>query len=262
VPHTYAYPRPAVTADVVIFTMRADDLAVLLIRRGEPPFAGAWALPGGHVEPNESLEKAAARELQEETGLSGVPFEQLGAFGDPGRDPRGHYVTIAYYTFVAAESVRIKAGDDASEVAWTALRALDLSNATPKRNGVPAPPAKPRGKKAQPLVPLAFDHARILKLAVDRLRERLLEPQRPSRFHLVPPHFTLAELRRVYEVIFARQFDPRLFKTTMIARDVIEPLAAPAKPRGAAKKAPVKKRASANELYRFKHAPARRTVDD
>jgi hypothetical protein len=98
-----------------------------------------------------------------------------------------------------------------------------------------------------------------LKLAVDRLRERLLEPQRPARFHLVPPHFTLAELRRVYEVIFGRQFDPRLFKTTLVARDVIEPIAARAKSRS--KTAPPK-RASAGELYRFKHAPARRTVDD
>jgi 8-oxo-dGTP diphosphatase len=260
-PHTYEYPRPAVTADVVIFTMRADDLAVLLIKRGEPPFAGAWALPGGHVEQNESLEKAAARELHEETGVSGVPFEQLGAFGDPGRDPRGHYVTVAYYTFIAAESARIKAGDDASDVAWLPLRSLDLSSAIPKRVSTRnlAAAAKGRSKKGPPLVPLAFDHARILKLAVDRVRERLLEPQRPSRFHLVPPHFTLAELRRVYEVIFGRQFDPRLFRTTLIARDVIEPIAMATKSRG--KKATTK-RASASELYRFKHAPARRTVDD
>jgi 8-oxo-dGTP diphosphatase len=276
VPFTYDYARPAVTADVVIFTMRADDLAVLLIRRGEPPFKGAWALPGGHVESNESLEKAASRELEEETGLTNVPFEQLGAFGDPGRDPRGHYVTVAFYTFIGSESVRVKAGDDASEVAWLPLRSLDLASTVGSsgKRGIPAaPPSAPvtgsraavRGKKAPQLLRLAFDHAKILRLAVERLRERLLEPSRPSRFHLVPPNFTLVELRRVYEVIFGRAIDPRAFRIGMLARDFIEPIAAvKTSSKKTGKKAPkTKPREKAGMLYRFKHAPHRRsTIDD
>src|SRR5262252_3158541 len=84
VPFTYEFPRPAVTVDACIFTMRADDLAVLLIRRNSNPFKGLWALPGGFVDKNESLERAAARELEEETGITGVALEQLAAFGDPG----------------------------------------------------------------------------------------------------------------------------------------------------------------------------------
>ena len=112
-PFTYPYPRPAVSCDVVVFTMRADDLAVLLVQRRDEPFKGQWALPGGFVNENESLERAAARELSEETGLTGARLEQLGAFGDPGRDPRGHTVTVAYVTFLVAEA-KITAGDDAA----------------------------------------------------------------------------------------------------------------------------------------------------
>ena len=118
-PFTYPYPRPSVTADVVAFTMRADDLAVLLITRKDEPFKGCWALPGGFVNENESLDRAAARELHEETGLTVHPskLEQLGAFGDPGRDPRGHTVTVAFVTFRATET-SINPGDDAIEAEW------------------------------------------------------------------------------------------------------------------------------------------------
>jgi glutathione S-transferase len=128
VPFTYPYPRPSVTADVVAFTMRADDLAVLLIKRKADPFKGCWALPGGFVNENEPLDRAAARELHEETGLIVHPskLEQLGAFGDPGRDPRGHTVTVAFVTFRATETA-INPGDDAIEAAWHPLRALGAS---------------------------------------------------------------------------------------------------------------------------------------
>ena len=256
-PYTYAFPRPAVTADVVIFSIRAGELAVLLVKRGDEPHAGSWALPGGHVEPNESLEKAAARELAEETGVSNLPFEQLGAFGDPGRDPRGHYITVAYYTYVGAESIRPKAGDDASDVAWYPIRALDLSPDPNAKARAAATKGKKRASGKQPpeLLQLAFDHARILRHAIDRLRERLLEPQRPARFHLVPPNFTIAEIRRVYEVIFDSELNPRVFKTAMLARDFLEPVGAPRKKGQKATK-------SAQVLYRFKHAPRRRTLDD
>jgi 8-oxo-dGTP diphosphatase len=257
VAYTYEYPRPAVTADVVIFSIRSGELSVLLIKRGEEPHEGAWALPGGHVEQNESLEKAAARELAEETGVSNLPFEQLGAFGDPGRDPRGHYVTVAYYTYVGAESIRARAGDDASDVAWHPISKLELS---PDPNAKARAAAATKGKKRAPrsssdLIPLAFDHAKILRHAIERLRERLLTPQRPARFHLAPPNFTIAEIRRVYDVIFGQVFNPRSFKKAMLARDFIEPVAAP-------RKKGQKVTKSAQVLYRFKHAPRRRTLDD
>lgn len=208
-PYTYEYPRPAVTADACIFTMHGDDLAVLLVKRKGQPFKGHWALPGGFVDKNESLEKAAARELEEETGLTGVAFEQLAAFGDPNRDPRGHTVTIVFFTFIHAEAAIVRAGDDAAEVAWHPLRTLPLAGAgTPKM---------PR---------LAFDHARILNLARHRLQERLRDPSRESSFQLVPQHFTLTELQRVYEAVLGHALDKRNFRARFVARGVVEPVAA------------------------------------
>ena len=120
-PYTYEYPRPAVTADCVLFAMRAEDLAVLLIQRKHAPFKGSWALPGGFVNANEPLDRAAARELAEETGIVNVPLEQLGAFGDPGRDPRGHTVTVVFYSFVVADA-QPSAADDAADAAWLPLK--------------------------------------------------------------------------------------------------------------------------------------------
>src|SRR5438034_11030935 len=122
-PFTYDYPRPAVTADTVLFTMRAGDLAVLLVQRASAPFKGAWALPGGFVDQDEALDHAATRELQEETGLTGIALEQLGAFGEPGRDPRGHTITVAFLSFVVADTAPV-AAHDAADAASHPLRAL------------------------------------------------------------------------------------------------------------------------------------------
>lgn len=215
-PYTYEYPRPAVTADVVLFTLRAQDLAVLLIRRGKAPFKGAWALPGGFVDKNEALERAASRELQEETGVTGVGLEQLATFGDPGRDPRGHTVSVAYFSFVAAETHPLAPGDDAADAAWLSLAELPITQ--PEGSTRP----KPRRKKGQggPIV-LAFDHARIIELARKRLEERLSEP-RPSRFELVPPQFTLTELQHVYEAVMGRPLDKRNFRARLMARGLVE----------------------------------------
>ncbi|HYV37920.1 MAG TPA: NUDIX hydrolase, partial [Gemmataceae bacterium] len=116
----YDYPRPAVTADVVIVT-KDRRRRVLLIRRKHAPFAGLWALPGGFVNEDEGLETAARRELREETGLDTGRIEQLAAFGDPGRDPRGHTVTIAFLAQVDAAQLRPVAADDAADVAWFPL---------------------------------------------------------------------------------------------------------------------------------------------
>lgn len=216
VPFTYEYPRPAVTADIVLFTLRARDLAVLLVRRAKAPFKGAWALPGGFVDKSEPLERAAARELSEETGVSGVVLEQLAAFGDPGRDPRGHTISIAYVSFVAAETHPLVAGDDASEAQWVALADLPISQPVPI-------PARPRRRGAKGAIKtLAFDHARIIELARQRLQERLLDPARPARFELVPQQFTLTELQHVYEAVLGRELDKRNFRARLQARGLVE----------------------------------------
>jgi 8-oxo-dGTP diphosphatase len=230
VPHTYEYPRPSLTVDVVIFTMRAEDLAVLLIKRGSPPFKGHWALPGGFVEENEALDRAALRELREETGIPGVALEQLGAFGDPGRDPRGHTVSVVFFTFVVADAAPIVAGDDASDVAWHSLRDLPIDR--------PATKKTPR---------LAFDHALIIDKARRRLQERLVDPTREAAFDLVPSRFTLTELQRVYEAVLGRTIDKRNFRARLLARGLVEPVA---KARRTGKHRPA-------QLYRWK-TPSRR----
>lgn len=140
--YVYDYERPSVTVDVAIVT-REPAARVLLIRRKHAPFAQAWALPGGFVDPGETLAAAAARELQEETGVGGVDLEQLAAFGDPGRDPRGWTISVAYLARVDADEVQPAAADDAAEVGWHPLE---------------SPPS-----------PLAFDHDKILA----RTRARL-----------------------------------------------------------------------------------------
>ena len=237
-PFTYPYPRPSVTADVVAFTLRADDLAVLLIRRKEEPFKGCWALPGGFVNENESLERAAARERYEETGLTGVKLEQLGAFGDPGRDPRGHTITVAFVTFRTTETA-IAAGDDASAAEWVPLRALDLGDVSTARSvPPPPPPGSPASKKparrgaprSAGSIRLAFDHATILSKAYRRLCRHLDDPVTDQAFDLMPPRFTLAELRRIYEVVIGRKLTPRIIRQHLVDRGVIVP--ATTKPTG------------------------------
>src|SRR6476469_544994 len=118
--HVYEYARPAVTADIAVVTREAEPRVLLIRRKGEP-FAGAWALPGGVVDPGETLADAARRELREETGVEGVDLEQLAAFGDPGRDPRGWTITIAFLARVDAAAVKPIAGDDAAALGWHPL---------------------------------------------------------------------------------------------------------------------------------------------
>jgi 8-oxo-dGTP diphosphatase len=187
--------------DVVLFTIRAGELAVLMIRRGGAPFKGHWALPGGFVEARERLVDAAARELQEETGVVQTSLEQLGAFGDPGRDPRGHTVSVAFYAFVVAPPTPV-AADDAADAKWIALSRLNRSR-------------------------IAFDHSQIIALAVQRLREQLEDASPPqTRLDLVPQRFTLSELQHVHEAVLGRQLDKRNFRAKLLSQNFVEPVAA------------------------------------
>ena len=170
--HCYDFPHPAVTADVVIFTIRDRKLKILLIRRAGDPYRGAWALPGGFVEPDEGLDQAAARELEEETGVTGVYLEQLYTFGEPKRDPRERVITVAYYALIPSERLRLKAADDAEAVGWFAM------------DDLPA---------------LAFDHADIVAMAHQRLVAKL--DYSTIAFAFMPERFTLTELQEVYEII-------------------------------------------------------------
>jgi 8-oxo-dGTP diphosphatase len=147
--YCYQYPRPAVTVDIVLIRATKTDLEVLLIQRGHPPFEGCWALPGGFVDENEALDRAAIRELLEETGITGIALSQLGAFGDPGRDPRGHTVSIAFGAISRDPALAAKAADDAAAARWFSIEHL---------------PA------------LAFDHHKIISKAFERFRGLRSEP--------------------------------------------------------------------------------------
>jgi 8-oxo-dGTP diphosphatase len=182
-----------VTVDVVIFTIQEGALKVLLVRRGIPPFQDSWAIPGGFVQEQESLDDAARRELMEETGVQDVYLEQLYSFGDPGRDPRGRVVTVAYYALIAADRA-VRAGSDAAEARWWAMNQLP---------------------------PLAFDHDRILAYALERIRNKL--EYTTVGFQLLPAAFTLSELQSVYEAILGRSLDKRNFRRKINLLGILTP---------------------------------------
>jgi 8-oxo-dGTP diphosphatase len=189
------YPRPSVTVDLVIFTIAEDDLKVLLIRRGLEPYKDRWALPGGFVNIDESLESAAARELEEEVGVTDVYLEQLYTFGDPDRDPRGRVISVAYFALVDADRQRIAAASDAADAKW---------------HSVFRPPR------------LAFDHKKILEYAVWRLRNKI--EWTTVGYELLPEKFTLSELQRVYEIILQKPVDKRNFRKKILAQEQIREL--------------------------------------
>lgn len=188
----YEYPRPALTVDAVVFGLDDEDLKVLLIRRDLPPFQGKWALPGGFVRVEESLEDAVRRELQEETGVSQLYLEQLYTFGDVDRDPRERVVTVAYYALVKLSDHRIKAATDARDAAWFAV-------------------SEARG--------LSFDHDRIVAAALERLKGKVR--YQPIGFELLPPQFTLSQLQRLYETILEKPLDKRNFRKKILSMDLL-----------------------------------------
>lgn len=176
-------PPCSVAVDLVVLTIREDELHVLLVQRGVEPFLGAWALPGGFVLPDEGLASAAERELREETRIAGIGghIEQLGSYGDPGRDPRGRVVAVAYLALVP-DPGEADGGSDAAAARWTPV---------PEATG------------------LAFDHDTILADGLDRARAKL--EYTPLAMSFVPHPFTINELRGVYEVIWDTTLDPRNF---------------------------------------------------
>lgn len=191
--YTYKYPHPSVTADCVIFGFDGTKLQVLLIERGIEPYKGQWAFPGGFVNIDESCEDGALRELQEETGLTGVYIEQFHTFSHPKRDPRERVITVAYYALVRLQDV--KAGDDAARAVWFALDEIPQ---------------------------LAFDHDLILREALRRLRERI--HFEPVGFELLPEKFTMKQLQNLYEAILDVRFDRANFAKKMLHFNILRQL--------------------------------------
>lgn len=191
--HTYEFSRPALTVDIVVFALDQDDLRVMLIERDLAPHAGEWALPGGFVRVEESLEDAARRELREESGLKDIFLEQLYTFGGLKRDPRERVVTVAYYGLVNLAGHAVQASTDARNAAWFPVHEL------PK---------------------LAFDHQQILEAAHERLRAKV--QYQPIGFELLPEKFTLSQLQHLYEVILDRELDKRNFRKKVLAMEIVQ----------------------------------------
>jgi len=191
-PQTYEYPRAALTVDCVVFGLDQEDLKVLLIQRGLPPFEGKWALPGGFVRLTETLDEAARRELEEETGLRTLYLEQLYTFGNVDRDPRERVVSVAYYALVNLSAHSVQAATDARDAAWFGVHEVPT---------------------------LAFDHGDILQIALDRLRGKLR--YQPIGFELLPRKFTLSQLQHLYELVLERDLDKRNFRKRVLGTGLL-----------------------------------------
>jgi 8-oxo-dGTP diphosphatase len=191
-PHTYQYPRAALTVDCVVFGFDESELKVLLIQRALDPFKGKWALPGGFVHVDETLDDAARRELAEETGLENVFLEQLYTFGTVKRDPRERVVSVAHFALVKLSDYKAKAATDAAKAEWFPISEL------PK---------------------LAFDHADIVVAALARLQGKVR--YQPVGFELLPPKFTLSDLQHLYEAILGAELDKRNFRKKVLGFELL-----------------------------------------
>jgi 8-oxo-dGTP diphosphatase len=183
--------QPAITVDVVIFRLHEDALKVLLIQRAFPPFKGKWAFPGGFVNIDETLEVAALREMEEETGVRDVYLEQLYTFGDPKRDPRGRVITVAYFVLISKD-LEVRAGEEATHAEWHPVEKIP---------------------------DLAFDHDKILGYAIQRLRYKL--EYSAVGFELLPDEFTLSELQKAYEIVLAEKLDKRNFRSRILEAGIL-----------------------------------------
>jgi 8-oxo-dGTP diphosphatase len=183
----------AVTVDLVIFTLRERKLQVLLIKRELEPFKDTWALPGGFVRAEESLQEAALRELDEETGVKDVYLEQLYTFGVPDRDPRGRVITVAYMALANSSKIKLEAATDAQEAKW-----FDV-------NQLPA---------------LAFDHSDIIAYALKRMRWKF--EYTTIGFSMLTAPFTLGQVQILYEIVFNKKFDKRNFAKKLHSLNILQ----------------------------------------
>ena len=183
----------AIAVDVVLFTIQGRTLKVLLVKREHTPYRNMWALPGGLVGKDESVDDAALRELQEETNIGNIYLEQLYTFGEPTRDPRGRVITVAYYALVNWQQFQLKARQRVSEADWFPVKRLPS---------------------------LAFDHQRIVEYALERLRNKI--NYTTVSFQLLPRKFTLTELQSAYEVILGQRLDKRNFRRKMLQLGILK----------------------------------------
>lgn len=191
--HNYPYPRPALTTDVVIFSLRQQQLQLLLVKGTDGPYKGKWALPGGFVQHGEDLMQGAQRVLQQKTGVGGVFLEQLYTFGGPGRDPRKWAITVAYFALIPSDQIALRPATSHDTAEWFALDKLPS---------------------------LALDHMDIVNMAQARLVAKLEYSTIAIQF--LAPTFTLSELQGVYEIIQREQLDKRNFRKWILATNHIE----------------------------------------
>jgi len=184
--------RPVLTTNIVVFTLRDEQLKLLLVRRANAPYQGYWSQPGGVVGEDEDIEANATRKLEEGTGVSGVYLEQLYTFGTPERDPRERVVSVAYYALVASKRLRLRTDEHSEGVGWFALDELPE---------------------------LAFDHAQMADTAHQRLAAKL--DYSTIAFQFMPERFTLSDLQKVFQIILNRELDKRNFRKRMLAMDQI-----------------------------------------
>ncbi|HEU5087262.1 MAG TPA: NUDIX domain-containing protein, partial [Roseiflexaceae bacterium] len=188
------YDRPSVTVDVVIFSLIERELNILLVKRKRWPYEGQWASPGGFINIDESIETAARRELEEETGVRDIYLEQLYTFGEPLRDPRTRVISVAYFAIIRADRQVLKVSDESTDVRWFPVRRL---------------PGQ-----------LAFDHDHILATALDRLRSKL--EYTTLAFQLLPEVFSILELKHIYEQILGEKLDKGNFYRKIKDAKVLE----------------------------------------
>jgi 8-oxo-dGTP diphosphatase len=193
--HSYEFPRPAVAADVVVFGYQDSELSLLLIERGLEPFKGMWALPGGFVRVEETLEEAAMRELAEEAGVKDVYLEQLYTFSSLQRDPRERVISVSYFALVKPSHYELAASTDATNAKWFPVAELP---------------------------DLAFDHSEIVETALKRLQGKVR--YEPLGFELLPASFTLTQLQSLYEAILRRSLDKRNFRKKILSLGILREL--------------------------------------
>lgn len=193
--YTYDYPRPALTSDCVLLGFDEGELKLLLLERSNKPFSGMWALPGGFVQIEETTEEAARRILKEKASVGKIYLEQLFTFSDVDRDPRGRIISVTYYALVKLADFQIKAGRDTNEAEWFQI------------SKIPS---------------LAFDHNKIVKTAIERLRGKVR--YQPIGFELLPSKFTLTQLQHLYEAILGEELDKRNFRKKILGMGLLTAL--------------------------------------